>query len=99
MAKGRAKRSPAAGEAPRLDLDRYVPALLTFVANKLSRSANTTYQRRFGVNVTEWRILSLLDGLALQTVAHRVEVDRDAVFAWSTAYAEQELGLPAGALT
>ena len=24
-----------------------------------------------------WRILSLLDGLALQTVAHRVDVDRD----------------------
>ena len=26
-----------------------------------------------------WRILSLMDGLALQTVAHRVDVDRDAV--------------------
>nr|WP_245292018.1 MarR family transcriptional regulator [Methylobacterium tarhaniae] len=44
----------------RLDLERYVPALLTFVANKLSHSASTTYQSRFGVNVTEWRIMSLL---------------------------------------
>lgn len=43
-----------------LDLERYVPALLTFVANKLSRSATATYQRRFGINVTAWRILSLL---------------------------------------
>ena len=43
-----------------LDLDRYVPALITFIANKLSRSATTLYQKRFGVNVTEWRILSLL---------------------------------------
>ena len=43
-----------------LDLDRYVPALITFIANKLSRSATVVYQRRFGVNVTEWRILSLL---------------------------------------
>jgi AcrR family transcriptional regulator len=45
-----------------------------------------------------WRILSLMDGLALQTVAHRVEVDRAAVVTWSTAYAEHELGLPPGTL-
>ncbi len=43
-----------------LDLDRYVPALITFIANKLSRSATVVYQKRFRVNVTEWRILSLL---------------------------------------
>ncbi|KMO33464.1 MarR family transcriptional regulator [Methylobacterium variabile] len=55
-------QATAAGAAPgpRLDLERYVPALLTFVANKLSHSASATYQRRFGVNVTEWRIMSLL---------------------------------------
>jgi AcrR family transcriptional regulator len=47
---------------------------------------------------TAWRILSLLDGLALQTVAHRVAVERAQVVAWSAAYAEHELGLPAGAL-
>lgn len=43
-----------------LDLDRYVPALITFIANKLSRSATVLYQKRFGVNVTEWRILAQL---------------------------------------
>ena len=57
-------RSPAAAKDPKvelvLDLDRYVPALITFIANKLSRSATVVYQKRFGVNVTEWRILSLL---------------------------------------
>lgn len=45
-----------------------------------------------------WRILSLLDGLALQTVAHRVAIERDAVITWSAAYAESELGLPLGSL-
>ncbi|TGD95279.1 MarR family winged helix-turn-helix transcriptional regulator [Methylobacterium nonmethylotrophicum] len=66
MTSGRAgqagDRAEAAGATPgpRLDLERYVPALLTFVANKLSHSASATYQRRFGVNVTEWRIMSLL---------------------------------------
>ena len=45
-----------------------------------------------------WRILSLLDGLPLQAVAHRVDIDRDAVTDWSIAMAEAELALPAGSL-
>lgn len=45
-----------------------------------------------------WRILSLLDGLALQTVAHPGAVDRFAVVSWSVALAERELGLAPGAL-
>ena len=43
-----------------LDLERYVPAFITFIANKLSNSATVFYQKNFGVNVTEWRIMSLL---------------------------------------
>ncbi len=46
-----------------------------------------------------WRILSLLDGLALQAIAHRVPIDRDRVIRWSVAHAESELGLPAGSLS
>ena len=49
-----------ADDGPLLDLDRYVPAFITFIANKLSNSATVFYQRNFGVNVTEWRIMSLL---------------------------------------
>jgi AcrR family transcriptional regulator len=45
-----------------------------------------------------WRILSLLDGLALQVVAHGTTIKRRDVVAWSTAAAERELGLAAGAL-
>ena len=45
-----------------------------------------------------WRILSLLDGLALQVVAHGTTVTRDDVIAWTTAAAEAELGLPPGSL-
>ena len=47
---------------------------------------------------TAWRVLSLLDGLALQSVAHRVPIDRAAVIAWSADFAEAELALPAGTL-
>jgi len=45
-----------------------------------------------------WRILSLLDGLALQVVAHGTTLSRGDVVAWSTASAEVELGLAPGAL-
>jgi AcrR family transcriptional regulator len=46
-----------------------------------------------------WRILSLLDGLVLQTVAHRLSIGRDVVVPWAMAYAETELGMPAGSVT
>ncbi|MFC0241291.1 MarR family winged helix-turn-helix transcriptional regulator [Rhodopseudomonas telluris] len=54
------RSSAAAPSAQTLDLERYVPAFITFIANKLSNSATAFYQREFGVNVTEWRIMSLL---------------------------------------
>lgn len=45
-----------------------------------------------------WRILSLLDGLALQVVAHGTTISRAEVVAWSTGAAERELGLVGGTL-
>ena len=45
-----------------------------------------------------WRILSILDGLALQVVAHGTTISREDVVAWSTASAERELGLSSGTL-
>jgi AcrR family transcriptional regulator len=46
-----------------------------------------------------WRILSLVDGLSLQVVAHATTIGRDDVERWAAAAAELELGLPAGALS
>jgi hypothetical protein len=40
----------------------------------------------------------VLDGLALQVVAHGTTITRRDVVAWSTAAAERELGLAARAL-
>jgi AcrR family transcriptional regulator len=45
-----------------------------------------------------WRILSLLDGLALQVVAHGTTISREDAVAWSMGAAERELGLEAGTL-
>lgn len=45
-----------------------------------------------------WRILSLLDGLLLQVVAHRTTIDRATMAAWARSAMEAELGLPPGTL-
>jgi len=45
-----------------------------------------------------WTILSILDGLALQVVAHDAAVALDEVVPWAAAAAERELGLPPGAI-
>ena len=45
-----------------------------------------------------WRILSLVDGLALQVVAHGTTIGRDDVERWAAQAAELELGLEPGTL-
>jgi DNA-binding MarR family transcriptional regulator len=43
-----------------LDLDRYIPAYFTYLAGKISNSASATYRPRFGVGITDWRIMAML---------------------------------------
>ena len=43
-----------------LDLDHYVPAYLTYLAGKISSSASANYRPKFGVGITDWRIMALL---------------------------------------
>jgi DNA-binding MarR family transcriptional regulator len=79
----RPRPKPAPADAgPTLDLDRYVPAFITFIANKLSNSATAFYQRQFGVNVTEWRIMSLLaiePGIPASRICHVIGFDKGPV--------------------
>lgn len=78
-----AARPAAAGDTgPLLDLDRYVPAFITFIANKLSTSATAFYQRHYGVNVTDWRIMSLLaiePGIPASRICHVIGFDKGPV--------------------
>lgn len=49
-------------------------------------------------DASAWRVVSFLDGLALQVVAHRANISHDDALGWAIALTERELGLPAGAL-
>lgn len=43
-----------------LVLDRYVPALMLWLSNKLSSNASTLYRKKFNIGVTDWRVLAYL---------------------------------------
>ena len=69
-------------ENHQLDLDRYVPALLTFLTNKLSSGASACYRTHFGIGVVEWRVLSMLgveDRITANRVCQVVGLDKSAV--------------------
>lgn len=65
-----------------LDLVRYVPALLTFLANKLATGASLTYRKHFGIGVVEWRLLSMLaveNNITANRVCQVIGLDKGAV--------------------
>lgn len=66
----------------KLDLDRYVPALVTFLANKLSSGASACYRKHFDVGVAEWRVLALLrveSNITANRICQVIGLDKAAV--------------------
>jgi DNA-binding MarR family transcriptional regulator len=53
-------KTPAPRNRGVIDLERYAPAYLTFVANKLGRGASRNYLKVFDVGVETWRCLVFL---------------------------------------
>jgi DNA-binding MarR family transcriptional regulator len=67
---------------PAINHDRYVPALINFLSNKLATGASGAYRREFGVGVTEWRVLSLLaveDACTAQQISQYFDLDKGLV--------------------
>ena len=52
--------SKVADDTAVVDLERYVPAFFTWIANKLSGGASTAYLSAFNVGIETWRLLVLL---------------------------------------
>ena len=65
-----------------LNLDRYVPALLTFLTNKMSSGASATYRKHFGIGIVEWRVLVMLaveDHISANRMVQVIGLDKSAV--------------------
>ena len=69
-------------QPPALDLTRYATGYLTWIANKLSRSASQHYLKLFDVGIETWRCLALLaaEGCAsAQQVSRVIGMDKGSV--------------------
>lgn len=65
-----------------VDLERYVPAFLTWISNKLSRGASQHYLNVFDVGIETWRCLVLLaiEGtISAQKVSRVIGMDKASV--------------------
>jgi DNA-binding MarR family transcriptional regulator len=78
----RHQAEPGAPERDVLDLGGYVPYFLTAISNTWSRSSSRLYLERFGVGVTEWRVISQLaiePDIAAQRICEVIGLDKGAV--------------------
>lgn len=65
-----------------IDFDRYFPFVLVTAANAVSSGASRTYLPRFGVGVTEWRVLANLksrSGMTASAICTASGLDKAAV--------------------
>lgn len=65
-----------------LELERFLPYRLSVLSNTISAAIARDYGARFGLAVTEWRVLAVLgryDGLSAVEVAERTAMDKVAV--------------------
>lgn len=65
-----------------LDLEHFLPYRLSALSNRVSGAIARMYSERFGLSVTEWRVIAVLGrypGLSASEVAQRTAMDKVAV--------------------
>lgn len=65
-----------------LDLEHFLPYRLSVLSNRISQTIADTYAERFGIGITEWRVIAVLGrnpGLSANGVAGRTAMDKVAV--------------------
>lgn len=66
----------------RLELERFLPYRLSVLSNAVSQAIAREYAERFGLGITEWRVMAVLGrypGLSAVEVAERTAMDKVAV--------------------
>ena len=43
-----------------LDLEHFLPYRLSVLSNRVSQAIARTYEQRFGLSVTEWRVIAII---------------------------------------
>ena len=76
------RRRPDGSEHATLDLEHFLPYRLSVLSNRVSQTIAGAYARRFGIGVTEWRVIAVVGrypGLSANAVAARTAMDKVAV--------------------
>ena len=79
---------------PGLDLEHFLPYRLSVLSNRISQAIATRYAQRFGIGVTEWRVVAVLGrypDLSAGAVAARTAMDKVAVSRAVARLLEREL--------
>lgn len=83
MKPSRAKKSPAGRDASeKLSLHEFIPYKLAVVANRLSQSIGSLFEKKYGIQIPEWRILMALHScgpLAPNEVVEHTSMDKGRV--------------------
>jgi DNA-binding MarR family transcriptional regulator len=77
-----------------LDLERFLPYRLSVLSNRVSTAISNEYRRRFGLAITEWRVMAVLGrypGLSAREVTERTAMDKVAVSRAVARLLEREL--------
>jgi len=77
-----ARAESAGSEHAVLELERFLPYRLSVLSNRISQTIANAYADRFGLAVTEWRVIAVLGrypGLSASEVAERTAMDKVAV--------------------
>jgi len=65
-----------------LNLDHFLPYRLSVLTNRISQGLAELYAERFGISITQWRVIAVLGrapGLSANEVAERTAMDKVAV--------------------
>lgn len=76
------RRSRADADRVVLKLEHFLPYRLSVVSNHISQTIAAVYAERFGISITEWRVLAVLGrypDLSASGVAERTAMDKVAV--------------------
>ncbi len=82
MASESPSSTPATPQHASLDLDHFIPYRLSVLSNRVSREIAGRYQARFGLSITEWRLMAVLGrypDLSANEVAERTAMDKVAI--------------------
>ena len=90
---------PDAAEHEILELERFLPYRLSVVSNHISQTIADAYAERFGISITEWRVLAVLGrypelsatGVAERTAMDKVAVSRAVARLLQTGLIEREI--------